>query len=389
MLGERELLSLMGKMGTLRHQDKVARPPRTSLHEGEDAARDRASALARANVLLERALDELAKEPALEPFLGSLLESLVRGLRARAATLWLNSQAGEPRVFLTYEDGTVVQPERSSVYRLPDRHVVYFPITIASKRLGALDAHFTRPPQLLPEDVELGRALAAHAALAIQLSALGRGGREAAVVEERSRIARDIHDTVAQGIAGVILNLGSALESLEPDPKTARAFIARADSSARQALKDAREMVRTLRPADREDAELAAALASSIRGLRETTTCAIKLAVTGRPISLPRVVQGELLRVAEEALRNAIRHARTAEVRAEIAFDGHGVALCIKDRGRGFDVHAMVSTGYGLAGMRERVRRIGGRLDIRSVQGRGTEVRVKWRGDGRATSNQR
>jgi signal transduction histidine kinase len=197
-----------------------------------------------------------------------------------------------------------------------------------------------------------------------------------AVIEERNRMAREIHDTLAQEFAGILLHL-EAVNGLDAS-ENASEYLARARELARSGLENARRMLLGLRPKSLEGAHLSDALNQLAK--RFSRDCGINctFSVSGRSHKLPEDIENELYRVAQEALCNVRKHSRAGSVSILLGYTSAGVALAIKDNGQGF---AMKQTepgahGFGLPAMRERANRLGGRMDINSGQGTGTEIRM-------------
>jgi signal transduction histidine kinase len=219
-------------------------------------------------------------------------------------------------------------------------------------------------------------ALSRQAALAIQMVRLGEQARESAVLAERNRMARDIHDTLAQGFTGIIMQLQAADDALARDGTDAvQSHIARAAELARQSLSEARRSVRALRPRALEDVPLATAIHSMIRKLTDGTDIRPEVTVLGKPWPLVVEWEEELLRIVQEALTNTLKHANASLFEVKLLFEGNGLQLEIRDDGIGFDPTHQ-HEGFGLTGMSERANRIGGKLTILSLSGKGAEIRV-------------
>ena len=200
--------------------------------------------------------------------------------------------------------------------------------------------------------------------------------REAAVVGERNRIARDIHDTLAQGFTGIIVQLEAAEDAARRGLGLAvEQHVTSARRLARQSLSEARRSVQALRTRLLEEGDIVHAL----RALFDKATDGVSLAgdfrVLGEPRALPADWEENLFRIAQECLTNALRHAHASRVDATISFDIDQVWLQVDDDGQGFDPQAR-SEGYGLIGMRERVGVMGGQIEVETALGRGTRVAV-------------
>jgi ligand-binding sensor domain-containing protein/signal transduction histidine kinase len=200
----------------------------------------------------------------------------------------------------------------------------------------------------------------------------------AAVIAERSRIAREIHDTLAQSFVGIGVQLETVAKTLPASPELARAHLDRARILVRSSLAEARRSVWALRSQALETADLGGALAEVAQQLSGDTKVAVE--VSGRRRRLPAEVETNLLRIGQEALANAVRHASAQQVRVELCYGDGRVRLTVRDDGRGFDVAqaGRAAAGhFGLAGIRERVHNLGGELSLLSGAGRGAEVVVE------------
>jgi signal transduction histidine kinase len=197
-----------------------------------------------------------------------------------------------------------------------------------------------------------------------------------AVIEERNRLAREIHDTLVQEFAGILLNLEAANGlALTID---ASECLARARELAKSGLEDARRMLLGLRPKSLEGADFSDALRQLAE--RFSRDCGIHcvFSATGRQHKLTEEIEDELYRVAQEALCNVRKHSRAGSVSILLSYASAGVVLAIKDDGQGFAMRRPKpgAHGFGLPAMCERASRLGGRMDINSGQGTGTEIRM-------------
>jgi signal transduction histidine kinase len=212
--------------------------------------------------------------------------------------------------------------------------------------------------------------------LAATRAELAAAERETAVAEERSRLSREIHDTLAQGFASVVTHLEAADAVLDAEPARARGHLRQAETVARASLDEARGLVWALRPATLQDGGLPAALERTIS--TAGTGVAAELTISGTPRPLHPEVEVTLLRAAQEALTNARRHAQASRISVTLTYFDDEVSLDVIDDGRGFDPSAVAAPGpaggHGLAGMRERAERLAGRLEIESAPGEGTAI---------------
>lgn len=196
--------------------------------------------------------------------------------------------------------------------------------------------------------------------------------REAGVVEERQRLAGEIHDTLAQGLTAIIAQLGAA-EHVRDEPAQLARHLELAKSLARSNLTEARRSVRALRPGQLEEASLPEAIAELARAWSERTGIATDVDVTGEPARASTDAESAVFRVAQEALSNVDKHANAKRVTVTLSYLGDAMLLDVHDDGTGFDP-AGETDGYGLAGMRRRLESAGGQLTVESSGGYGTTI---------------
>ncbi|MDZ7951121.1 AAA family ATPase [Nostoc sp. DedQUE09] len=201
---------------------------------------------------------------------------------------------------------------------------------------------------------------------------------EASILEERNRMAREIHDTLAQAFTGILVQVSAAIQVLEDDLEATQAHLDMIDELARIGLNEARRSVTALRPQLLEQGDLSSALNRLVTQMRSATDdTALIYEIQGTAYPLPAEVENNLLRIGQEALTNAIKYAIAQEIRLELVYGDAQCSLCIKDNGQGFGVGSVPSVGgFGLLGMSERAERIGAQLRIESQPGQGTEITV-------------
>lgn len=223
---------------------------------------------------------------------------------------------------------------------------------------------------------------AALAQLAATRAELAEASRQAGVVAERERLARELHDTVAQGFISVVTQLEAAEQSLESGQagvEPARTSVRKARETARTSLEELRRSVRALRPDLLESTTLAHALAELVRRWSASTGIAAELRTTGIPVVLHPDAELALLRSAQEALSNVGRHAHASRVVVTLSYLGDVVSLDVDDDGVGFAADGSTTGlradgGFGLIGMRERLTAAGGNLAVESTPGHGTTI---------------
>ncbi|MCO1660870.1 sensor histidine kinase [Pseudonocardia sp. S2-4] len=219
----------------------------------------------------------------------------------------------------------------------------------------------------------LSETLAENAALQARLLA---SAREAGVLDERARLAREIHDTIAQGLTGVVTQLEAA-GAADDDAALRRRHVDTAMALARESLTEARRSVEALTPGQLDRAQLPDAIAEMAKRWAETAEVDLALDTTGFPVPLLPELEVALFRVAQEALVNVGKHAGARRVGLTLSYMDDVVVLDVRDDGGGFDRDGVVTTadsGFGLAAMEARVQRVSGTLTVESAPGEGTAL---------------
>ncbi|MEA2596546.1 MAG: hypothetical protein QOF01_3015 [Thermomicrobiales bacterium] len=264
------------------------------------------------------------------------------------------------------------------VPRLTWDAVLCVPVFYRERAVGAINAFY--PPALDPsadETVFLG-AVADQAAVAIETTRLGAEAQDKAALEERQRLARELHDSVAQVLYGIGVGASAIRDALATDPAHAREATAYVLAQAEAGIVELRALIFELRPEALEQEGLVAALDKQAAALRSRHGLAVEADLGPEPaVALP--VKAALYRVGQEALRNAARHARAQHLRVRLAATPAAVVLEVQDDGIGFDGRGTYPGHLGLHSMRERMERLGGRLEVESAPGRGTRVRAEVR----------
>jgi ligand-binding sensor domain-containing protein/signal transduction histidine kinase len=202
--------------------------------------------------------------------------------------------------------------------------------------------------------------------------------RFGAVLAERNRMARELHDTLEQGFMGVGLQLEAALTRLAPREAPARTHVDTARQLLRHSQAEMRRSIRDLRSTTLDGVDLATALSRAAAQISAGTLVRIVVHIQGTARPLPDDVEQNLFRIGQEAVTNAIKHAQAHEVHVDLSFATDGVELTVRDDGRGFDAEssAVAAGHFGVLGMRERAEQVGGHLRLSSGPDRGTEVAV-------------
>jgi signal transduction histidine kinase len=232
-------------------------------------------------------------------------------------------------------------------------------------------------PEFSDDDERLLGVLAAHAAIALTNARLFEQGRELTLIQERQRIARELHDAVAQTLFSLRLTAQAAAALVRRDPDRAIVELETVTTLATEATDELRQIVAELRPPDLSREGLAATLASRVALLNRVHGASITYANEGCPKLAPKVEEA-MLRVTEEALHNALQHAHAGHVTVTLWGDEHNSILEVHDDGQGFDpATAKASHRLGLASMRERSHAVHGRISVTSTPGHGTTIRME------------
>jgi PAS domain S-box-containing protein len=200
---------------------------------------------------------------------------------------------------------------------------------------------------------------------------------EASILDERNRMAREIHDTLAQAFTGILVHMGAVSRLVATNPEAIQTHIQTVRGLARSGLIEARRSVAALRPQSLENSNLWTALEQFVSPLQSSTETRLIYEVMGTPYALPPETENNLLRIAQEAFTNAVKYTHAHEIRIELAYEPTSCSLRIRDDGQGFEVnHTTLKQGFGLLGITERAEHIGAQLSIESQPGQGTEVVV-------------
>jgi signal transduction histidine kinase len=199
--------------------------------------------------------------------------------------------------------------------------------------------------------------------------------REAGTLDERQRMAREIHDTLAQGLAGIITQVQAAQRSWH-SPDRARPHLDRALDLARDSLTEARRSVQALAPRQLESAHLPDALTDLAERWATGTDVELRIEITGDRIPLSPAIEIALFRVVQESLTNVAKHAAAARVGLTLSYLDDVVLLDVRDDGRGMTGTGTRNRGFGLNSMRQRIRSVGGTMEIESTPGEGTAISV-------------
>ena len=415
--------SIANQMALAMHMARLGSEARETavLREREEAADRRAADLSHANRILQEALHLLTSEPELNAFVSFVLRSVVERFGAHSSSLQVLYAGGTRILFLQnweggrlhsaeeYASSPLVQAYERSVnvatvrdtYERPEarvfnveagppwtpelwealrnmgvRTIANLPLMIGSRVIGRLVIRFDTVRQVGADDLQLMQSIANQVALAMHLTRLAVEGNRTAVLGERTRMARDIHDTLAQGFTGVIIQLEAAKDANSLQRAAdADAHIERAVSLARLSLAEARRSVHALRPLALEHGSLSAALETMLENMTVGTGIRGHARTEGDAFAIALDWEEHLLRIGQEALSNALKHGTPRSINVLLRFSPTEIVLEVQDDGVGFDPNRQ-SDGMGLTGMQERCARMGGHFELDTAPGRGVRLRV-------------
>jgi len=255
-------------------------------------------------------------------------------------------------------------------------HHASVPLSFQDKQLGIMNITAPAMRRLTREELRLLGTVGLQVGVAIERARLAEQSALLARSDERTRLAREIHDTLAQGLTAIALQIETAIQHVGRDPARVRERLEKALATARENLDEARRSVTNLRAGALEGRPLAQALASLVREFTSESGIRVTLETRGScALTLP--VEAELYRIAEQALANVRQHAGAKSVKIALACTPRSTSLTIEDDGVGFDIRRVPADRHGIEGMRERARIAGGTLRITSHRGKGTRIVVK------------
>lgn len=271
----------------------------------------------------------------------------------------------------------------SRLYGLVDgtdglRYHASIPLYAHGKKLGVMNVASGNWRELSPEDLRLLYTVGDLMGMAVERIRLYSRSMQVGVIEERNRLAREIHDTLAQGLSAVALHLESADALLESgvDPQRVQQSVQQALKMTRANLEEARRSVLDLRAAPLEGRPLAEALAELARERSGQDGPEVHFTEAGGSRPLPVRIETGLYRIAQEALNNVVQHAQAEHATVKLISTPEEVRLVVADDGRGFDPETAPQDRFGLVGLSERARLLGGSLRLETSPGEGTRVEV-------------
>jgi signal transduction histidine kinase len=251
------------------------------------------------------------------------------------------------------------------------------PIKLGTEMLGVLDVQSDEVNSFDEIDVFTVQTIGDQLAVAIQNARYYLETRELATITERNRLAREIHDTLAQGFTGIILQLEAAEQTLDEDIINSQEHLERAKKLARESLNEARRSVWALRPQLLENLTFIDALKTEAENFGKNNNIKVDFATSIEDQTINPDAENALLRILQEALNNVGKHARANSIEVQFTLDKNNFILSISDDGIGLNFTENRSSGFGLISMRERVKLLGGSFEITSEKGQGTRLVVK------------
>jgi signal transduction histidine kinase len=264
---------------------------------------------------------------------------------------------------------------RASMHQIGARMMTAIPLRLQNRIVGALSCYFTSDAP--PSGVELGllRTIADQVAVAVENARLYAESRDLAALEERQRLARELHDSVSQALYGIALGARTARTMLDRDPEQAAEPLEYVITQAQAGLTEMRALIFELRPETLAADGLVNALGKNADALRVRHGISVRAELGTEP-DIPLALKQTLHRIAQEALHNIVKHAGAKHASISLRCSDHQIELEIRDDGRGFDPANSFPGHLGLRTMRERVMRLGGSLEIESAPREGTHLHV-------------
>jgi signal transduction histidine kinase len=327
--------------------------------------------------------DQLCLHPLVHRGLSEPFVRAARAIPVHATTLGAAAASGQLVVW-DVEDYLEGSGRERLLWAEGGRQGVSVPLMAKGRLVGAMQLLTSRPRTFSPEQRSLMAAVGQQVGVAVENARLYEQAKQAAALAERSRLARELHDSVTQSLYSVTMYNEAAARLLTVGQQTTAAeYLRDARDTAQEALREMRLLIFELRPLALEQSGLAGALQARLDAVEKRAGVQAELRVAGvegmaNAEWLPVAVQQELYHVAQEALNNSLKHAKARNLQVCLQLKDDTVRLEVLDDGIGFDpTTAEARGGLGLPGMRERVQRIGGQLQIESAPGQGTTVSVE------------
>jgi signal transduction histidine kinase len=297
--------------------------------------------------------------------------------------IWETLCRGEPIIIDNVRYATpLAQAYREAVGELLEttfryiRSWVAVPLKLKGRVIGMLSASHSQPDYYTSHHADLAMAIANQAAIAIENARLYAQAQDLAALEERQKLARELHDSVSQALYGISLGTHAARMALSRDPDSVADSLDYVLSLAEAGLAEMRALIFELRPESLETEGLVSALTKQAAALQARHEIVVSIELCDEP-DLPLRTKQELYRIAQEAMHNTVKHARANRVALRLEQTADGITMEVRDDGVGFDTTASFPGHLGLHSMRERVTNLGGILQVASTPGAGTRICVR------------
>jgi signal transduction histidine kinase len=353
------------------------------------AEQTRVAELVKANTTLKQSLDALAADPDLDGFIGNTLKLIAQQFDSPLIEYRIHPQpAGQASIHLTYWQGQILSA--AEMRQLLAQHESDFsdgstllgmapfldlPLSVGDRNIGALTIYLPNHRIFSRQTIELAHALAQQLTLAVELSHLAEEAQQAALLQERTRMAREIHDTLAQAFGGILMQLQAVTYFAPTQPAKAKTHLLAAKALAQDGLAEARRSVWTLYLETTEYEDPAQTITKFIEQTTFGQSIPIQLEIEGTPYRFHPDLGLNLLRITQEAIANALRHAHAQAIQIYLSYSPQMLQLTIRDDGCGFDPQ-LPARGFGLSGMQQRAARIGATWHLVSQIGQGTTITV-------------
>jgi PAS domain S-box-containing protein len=333
---------------------------------------------------LYRADETLYRSLRLEDVLQALIDVSADVLGIEKAVILASDKPNYPAVVLAargFASGVLQAQPRTSMHLTQVleaegvRAEMSVPIASGGEIFAIFNVYYTTPHRFSDEEQRLLLALAQRAGLAIENARLFEAARGVAALEERQKLARELHDSVSQALYAIALNAASAQEVLGEEEVRARRLVSDVLRLAEAGLAEMRALIFELRPESLESEGLAGAIEKQVAAVQARHNLRVTTAIGLEP-EVPLPTKEAVYRITQEALQNIVKHARAHTVELTLEEHPDELVLRIADDGVGFDPSAAFPGHLGLLSMRERAAALGGSLEIQSAQGEGTHVTV-------------
>lgn len=287
----------------------------------------------------------------------------------------------EMRHPITYNDRKIDGGVAADCFENDVKAFVYTPLVIENETIGMFIIARSRTKSFEDDDVQSIATLANQLAVIIKTRMLFSEKEKRIVLEERNRIARDIHDGVAQTLAGAVMKLETAGKKFNKNPEETRKLVDESVLGLRESLKEVRESIYALRPYPTQRASLAEAILRKIEAVQKEYKQEIDFEIRGQELQLSQMVEKVLFDTFQESLQNAIKHSQASKIEILLSYQSEHILLKIKDDGRGFSLfQAMLKARnephFGILQMNDAAEKINATLQIDSKVGTGTEVSI-------------